>query len=41
MHSLNDFETDTIMALGEQTIITGGAAEVITHVPKEPIIIGA
>jgi Xaa-Pro dipeptidase len=41
MFILNDFETDTIMAMGEQTIITAGAAEVITHVPKEPIIIEA
>jgi Xaa-Pro dipeptidase len=37
---LNDFETGLIMCLGEQTIITDGQPEIITHVPKEPIIVG-
>jgi hypothetical protein len=27
------------MCLGEQTIITDGQPEIITHVPKEPIIV--
>ena len=37
---LNDFESGLIMCLGEQTIITDGQPEVITHVPREPIIVG-
>ena len=38
---LNDFESGLIMCLGEQTIITDGQPEVITHVPREPIVVGA
>lgn len=37
---LNDFKSGLIMCLGEQTIITDGQPEVITHVPREPIIVG-
>ncbi len=35
---LNDRETGLSMAVGEQAIITDGAPEIITHVPREPII---
>ena len=37
---LNDFETGLIMCLGEQVIITDDEPEVITHVSKEPILLG-
>jgi Xaa-Pro dipeptidase len=36
---LSDFETGLIMCLGEQVIITDGKPEVISHVPKNPIIL--
>jgi Xaa-Pro dipeptidase len=35
---LSDQKTGLIMSLGETSIITAGAPEVITHVPHEPII---
>jgi Xaa-Pro dipeptidase len=35
---LTDHETGLTMSLGEQAIITEGAPEVITHVPREPIV---
>lgn len=35
---LSDFETGLTMSLGETAIITAGAPEVITHVPRVPII---
>lgn len=35
---LNDRQTGLSMAVAEQAIITSGAAEIITHVPREPII---
>lgn len=35
---LSDFDTGLTMSLGETSIITAGAPEVITHVPREPII---
>ncbi|MDP6969439.1 MAG: Xaa-Pro peptidase family protein [Gammaproteobacteria bacterium] len=35
---LNDRQTGLSMAVAEQAIITNGAAEIITHVPREPII---
>jgi len=34
---LSDFETGLTMSLGETSIVTAGAPEVITHVPREPI----
>jgi Xaa-Pro dipeptidase len=37
---LSERETGLIMSLGETAIITDGAPEVITHVPKEPIVRG-
>ena len=36
---LNDRETGLSMAVAEQAIITGGAPEIITHVPRIPIIV--
>jgi Xaa-Pro dipeptidase len=35
---LVDYETGLTMSLGEQAIVTSGRPEVITHVPREPII---
>ena len=35
---LNDRETGLSMAVGEQAIITNSAPEIITHVPRTPII---
>jgi Xaa-Pro aminopeptidase len=35
---LSDFETGLIMCAGETSIVTRGAPEVITHVPREPIV---
>jgi len=35
---LSDRETGLTMSLGETSIVTDGAPEVITHVPREPII---
>ena len=35
---LSDFDTGLTMSLGETAIITAGAPEVITHVPRTPII---
>jgi len=35
---LNDRESGRSMAVAEQAIITSGAAEIITHVPRTPII---
>jgi Xaa-Pro dipeptidase len=35
---LSDFDTGLMMSLGETSIITSGAPEVITHVPREPIV---
>ena len=35
---LSDFETGLTMSLGETAIITEGRPEVITHVPRDPII---
>ena len=35
---LIDHDTGLTMSLGEQAIVTDGAPEVITHVPREPII---
>jgi len=35
---LSDFATGLTMSLGETSILTPGAPEVITHVPREPII---
>ena len=35
---LTDHETGLTMSLGEQVIITEGAPEIITHVPREPIV---
>ncbi|MCP4766065.1 MAG: aminopeptidase P family protein [Gammaproteobacteria bacterium] len=35
---LNDRETGLSMAVAEQAIITGAAPEIITHVPRTPII---
>jgi hypothetical protein len=29
------------MSLGEQAIVTDHAPEIISHVPREPIIVGA
>ena len=37
---LNDRETGLSMAVGEQAIVTGGAPEIITHAPREPVIRG-
>jgi len=37
---LSDRETGLTMSLGETSIVTDGAPEVITHVPREPIIRG-
>ena len=36
---LNDHKAGMIMALGEQVIVNDGPPEVVSHVPKEPIII--
>lgn len=36
---LVDLETGLTMSLGEQLIVTDGAPEIITHVPREPIIV--
>ncbi len=41
MLHLNDMETGLMMSLGEQVIIREGEPEVITHVPREPVIVGA
>ncbi|HUY98822.1 MAG TPA: Xaa-Pro peptidase family protein [Thermomicrobiaceae bacterium] len=35
---LSDFGTGLTMSLGETSIITAGRPEVITHVPREPIV---
>jgi Xaa-Pro dipeptidase len=35
---LSDFDTGLTMSLGETSIVTAGRPEVITHVPREPII---
>jgi hypothetical protein len=35
---LNDRGNGLSMAVAEQAIITNGAPEIITHVPREPII---
>lgn len=35
---LNDRETGLSMAVAEQSIVTAGKPEIITHVPKEPVI---
>ena len=37
---MNDRVTGLSMAVGETAIITNGAPEIITHVPREPIIRG-
>jgi Xaa-Pro dipeptidase len=37
---LSDQKTGLIMSLGETSIITDGAPEVITHVPRKPIVRG-
>lgn len=37
---LSDQKTGLIMSLGETSIITDGAPEVITHVPRDPIVRG-
>ncbi len=37
---LNDRETGLSMAVGETSIITNGAPEIITHAPREPVING-
>jgi Xaa-Pro dipeptidase len=37
---LSDFETGLTMSLGETSIVTDGPPEVITHVPREPIVKG-
>ncbi len=37
---LSEQKTGLIMSLGETSIITNGAPEVITHVPREPIVRG-
>lgn len=37
---LSEQKTGLIMSLGETSIITDGAPEVITHVPREPIVRG-
>jgi Xaa-Pro dipeptidase len=37
---LSDHKTGLIMSLGETSIITDGAPEVITHVPRDPIVRG-
>ncbi len=37
---MNDRETGLSMAVGETSIVTSGAPEIITHAPKEPIIRG-
>ncbi len=36
---LNDHETGLLMAVGEQAIITHDAPEIISHIPREPIIV--
>jgi len=36
---LNDHKAGMIMALGEQVIVSDGPPEVVSHVPKEPVII--
>jgi Xaa-Pro dipeptidase len=38
---LIDHTTGLTMSLGEQAIITDGPPEIITHVPRTPIIVGA
>jgi Xaa-Pro dipeptidase len=38
---LSDFDTGLTMSLGETSIVTDGKPEVITHVPREPIVRGA
>jgi Xaa-Pro dipeptidase len=35
---LSDFDTGLTMSLGETSIVTSGRPEVITHVPREPIV---
>jgi Xaa-Pro dipeptidase len=35
---LSDFDTGLMMSLGETSIITSGAPELITHVPREAIV---
>ena len=35
---LNDRTTGLTMAVGETAIIAGGAPEIITHAPRDPII---
>ncbi len=35
---LSDFETGLTMSLGETSIVTAGRPEVVTHVPREPIV---
>ena len=35
---LSDFDTGLTMSLGETSIVRDGPPEVITHVPREPII---
>jgi Xaa-Pro dipeptidase len=35
---LSDFDTGLTMSLGETSIVTEGKPEVITHVPREPIV---
>jgi Xaa-Pro dipeptidase len=37
---LSDFETGLTMSLGETSIVTDGRPEVITHVPRVPIVKG-
>jgi Xaa-Pro dipeptidase len=37
---VSDRENGLIMSLGETSIVTEGAPEVITHVPREPIVHG-
>ena len=35
---LSDFHTGLMMSVGETSIVTSGAPEVVTHVPREPIV---
>ena len=35
---LSDFDTGLTMSLGETSIVTAGSPEIVTHVPREPIV---
>jgi hypothetical protein len=37
---LSDRETALTMSLGETSVVTSGPPEVITHVPREPVVRG-